>query len=928
MQYRRAVAWIAGKTAHRNGTFNKQETNMAATPPQVDIGASLDKDNQETREWMDALSAVIESEGPERAHFLLEQLLEHARQQSIDMPFSANTGYVNTIEADQEERSPGNLEIEGRLRAYMRWNAMAMVVKANRLHPVDGGDLGGHIGSFASLASMFGAGFNHFWHAESENHGGDCLYIQGHVSPGVYARAYLEGRLTEEQVLNFRQEVDGKGLSSYPHPKLMPNFWQFPTVSMGLGPLMAIYQARFLKYLHARGIANTENRKVWVFCGDGEMDEVESMGAIGLAAREKLDNLVFVINCNLQRLDGPVRGNGKIIQELESEFRGAGWNVLKLIWGSNWDPLLARDKDGALRKVMMDTLDGDYQALKANDGAYVRKHFFGKDPRTLEMVAKMSDDDIWNLRRGGHDSQKVYAAFHSAVNHTGQPSVLLIKTVKGFGMGKIGEGKNNVHQTKKLADEDIKAFRDRFNIPIPDSQLADIPFYKPADDTPEMRYLHERRKALGGYLPHRRVKADEQFTVPSLDTFKSVIDPTAEGREISTTQAYVRFLTQLLRDQALGPRVVPILVDEARTFGMEGLFRQIGIYNPEGQKYTPVDKDQVMYYKEDVKGQILQEGINEAGGMSSWIAAATSYSTNNRIMVPFYVYYSMFGFQRIGDLAWAAGDMQARGFLLGGTSGRTTLNGEGLQHEDGHSHILANTIPNCISYDPTFAHEVGVILHHGLKRMVEKQDNVYFYITLLNENYAMPGLTAGTEEQIIKGMYLCKPGGKAAQRVQLLGSGTILRESMAAQELLEKDWGIAADVWSCPSFNELTREGQDCERHNLLHPTAEPRVSFVSQQLGKSEGPVVASTDYMKAYAEQIRSFIPKGRNYKVLGTDGFGRSDFRSKLREHFEIDRHYIVLAALKALSEDGTLPVAKVAEAIKKYGINTDKINPLYA
>jgi pyruvate dehydrogenase E1 component len=637
---------------------------------------------------------------------------------------------------------------------------------------------------------------------------------------------------------------------------------------------------------------------------------------------------VFVINCNLQRLDGPVRGNGKIIQELEGEFRGAGWNVLKLIWGSNWDPLLARDKDGALRKVMMDTLDGDYQAMKANDGAYVRKHFFGKDPRTLEMVAKMSDDDIWNLRRGGHDSQKVYAAFHSAVNHKGQPTVLLIKTVKGFGMGKIGEGKNNVHQTKKLADEDIKAFRDRFNIPIPDSQLADIPFYKPADDTPEMRYLHERRKALGGYLPHRRVKADEQFTIPSLETFKSVIEPTAEGREISTTQAYVRFLTQLLRDQALGPRVVPILVDEARTFGMEGLFRQIGIYNPEGQKYTPVDKDQVMYYKEDVKGQILQEGINEAGGMSSWIAAATSYSTNNRIMVPFYVYYSMFGFQRIGDLAWAAGDMQARGFLLGGTSGRTTLNGEGLQHEDGHSHILAGTIPNCVSYDPTFAHEVGVILHHGLKRMVENQENVYFYITLLNENYAMPGLKAGTEEQIIKGMYLCKEGAKLTPRVQLLGSGTILRESIAAQELLEKDWGVAANVWSCPSFNELARDGQDAERWNLLHPTDKQRVSFVGQQLAKHTGPVVASTDYMKAFAEQIRPFIPQGRAYKVLGTDGFGRSDFRSKLREHFEINRHYIVVAALKALSEEGTVPVAKVAEAIKKYGINADKINPLYA
>ena len=896
---------------------------MSVTPDQRATVAASDADVQETREWMDALSAVIQSEGPERAHYLLEQLLEHARQNSIDMPFSANTGYVNTIEVDQEERCPGNIEIEERLRAYMRWNAMAMVVKANRHYPEDGGDLGGHIGSFASLAHMFGAGFNHFWHAESADHGGDCLYIQGHVAPGVYARAFMEGRLTEEQLLNFRQETGGKGLSSYPHPKLMPEFWQFPTVSMGLGPLMAIYQARFLKYLHARGIANTENRKVWVFCGDGEMDEVESLGAIGLAAREKLDNLIFVINCNLQRLDGPVRGNGKIVQELEGEFRGSGWNVIKLLWGSEWDPLLARDKDGALRKVMMDTLDGDYQSFKANDGAFVRKNFFGRSPETLAMVAKMSDDDIWALRRGGHDPQKVYAAYHKAVNHKGQPTVLLIKTVKGFGMGKSGEGKNNVHQTKKLTDEDIKIFRDRFNIPVPDSQIADIPFYKPADDTPEMKYLHERRKALGGYLPSRRTRADESFTIPSLENFKSVMEPTAEGREISTTQAYVRFLTQLLRDQALGERVVPILVDEARTFGMEGLFRQIGIY-------TPVDKDQVMYYKEDVKGQILQEGINEAGGMASWIAAATSYSTSNRIMVPFYVYYSMFGFQRIGDLAWAAGDMQARGFLLGGTSGRTTLNGEGLQHEDGHSHILAGTIPNCISYDPTFAHEVGVILHHGLKRMVEKQDNVFYYLTLLNENYAMPGLTPGTEEQIIKGMYLCKPGAEGATgpRVQLLGSGTILRESFAAQKLLAVDWGVTADVWSCPSFNELARDGQACERDNLLHPAATPKVSFVAQQLIGHDGPVVASTDYIKAYAEQIRPFIPKGRTYKVLGTDGFGRSDFRSKLREHFEINRHYIVVAALKALSEDGKVPVAKVVEAIAKYGIQADKTNPLYA
>ncbi len=901
---------------------------MSAQPEGVFDSAANDADAQETREWIDALSAVIASEGRERGHFLLEQLLEQARQSGIDMPFSASTGYVNTIEPSDEERCPGNLEIEERLRAYMRWNAMAMVVKANRLHPADGGDLGGHISSFASVATMFGAGFNHFWHAESENHGGDCLYIQGHSSPGIYARAYLEGRLSEEQLLNFRQEVDGKGLSSYPHPKLMPEFWQFPTVSMGLGPLMAIYQARFLKYLHARGIANTENRKVWVFCGDGEMDEVESLGAIGVAAREKLDNLIFIVNCNLQRLDGPVRGNGKIIQELEGEFRGAGWNVIKLIWGSYWDPLLARDKEGALRKIMMDTLDGDYQAMKANDGAFVRKNFFGRHPKALEMVAKMSDDDIWRLQRGGHDPQKVYAAYHRAVNTKGQPTVMLIKTVKGFGMGKSGEGRNTAHQTKKLTDEDIKAFRDRFNIPVPDDQLADIPFYKPAENTPEMQYLHARREALGGYLPKRRAKADEQLTVPPLEAFKAVLEPTAQGREISTTQAYVRFLTALLRDKEMGPRAVPILVDEARTFGMEGLFRQIGIYNPAGQLYTPQDKDQVSYYKEDKAGQILQEGINEAGGMASWIAAATSYSTSNRIMVPFYIYYSMFGLQRVGDLCWAAGDMQARGFLLGGTSGRTTLNGEGLQHEDGHSHIMAGTIPNCVSYDPTFAHEVGVIMHHGLQRMVEKQENVFYYITLLNENYPMPGLQPGTQEQIIKGMYLCKEGAKLTPRVQLLGSGTILRESLAAQEMLEKEWGVAANVWSCPSFNELARDGQDAERHNLLHPAEPPRQSFVAQQLEKHNGPVVASTDYMKAYAEQIRSFIPRGRTYKVLGTDGFGRSDFRSKLREHFEINRHYIVVAALKALSEEGTVPVAKVVEAIKKYNIKADKINPLYA
>ena len=899
---------------------------FAADPTRLTPG---DPDPQETREWLDALAAVIDREGTPRAHALIEQLLEHARQNGIDLPFSATTGYVNSIELQDEAASPGNLVIEQRLRACMRWNAMAMVVKANRLHPHDGGDLGGHLASYASSATMFSVGFNHFWHADTPEHGGDLLYFQGHSSPGVYARAFLEGRISEDQLLNFRQEVGGKGLSSYPHPKLMPEFWQFPTVSMGLGPLMAIYQARFLKYLHARGIADTSKRKVWVFCGDGEMDEPESLGAIGLAAREKLDNLIFVVNCNLQRLDGPVRGNGKIVQELEGEFRGAGWNVIKLLWGKHWDPLLAKDKDGVLRRIMMEMVDGDYQACKANDGTFVRQSFFGRHPEALKMVEHMSDDEIWRLNRGGHDAQKVYAAYHSAVNHEGQPTVLLIKTVKGFGMGKSGEAKNTAHQTKKLTDEDIKIFRDRFNIPITDEDLPKVPFYKPADNTPEMQYLHERRQALGGYLPQRRVQADEQLAVPELSAFKAVLDPTPEGREISTTQAFVRCLTPLLRDAQLGPRVVPILVDEARTFGMEGLFRQIGIYAPEGQKYTPVDKDQVMYYREDKAGQILQEGINEAGGMSSWIAAATSYSTNNRVMIPFYIYYSMFGLQRVGDLAWAAGDMQARGFLLGGTSGRTTLNGEGLQHEDGHSQLIASTIPNCLSYDPSFAHEVAVIIQDGLKRMVERQENVFYYLTLLNENYAQPGLIEGTEAEIIKGMYLLQEGQSGlAHSVNLLGSGSILRESIAAKALLESDWGVSAHVWSCPSFNELARDGQDAERHNLLHPTQAPRLSFVAQQLVRTQGPVVASTDYVKALPEQIRAFIPAGRSYKVLGTDGFGRSDFRYRLREHFEINRHYIVVATLKALADEGKVAPEQVAQAIAQYGIDADKINPLYA
>ncbi|RJG25411.1 pyruvate dehydrogenase (acetyl-transferring), homodimeric type [Massilia cavernae] len=896
---------------------------MSAQLDQLTAQAANDPDTLETREWLDALEAVIENEGPERAHYLMERLVDLARRRGATIPFSSNTAYVNTIPTHLEEHCPGNLEFEERLRSWMRWNAMAMVVKANRAD----GDLGGHISSFASLANMLGIGFNHFWKAPSEGHGGDLLYIQGHSSPGIYARAYLEGRITEDQLLNFRREVDGKGLSSYPHPKLMPKFWQFPTVSMGLGPLMAIYQARFLKYLHARGIADTENRKVWVFCGDGEMDEPESMGAIGMASRERLDNLVMVVNCNLQRLDGPVRGNGKIIQELEADFRGAGWNVVKVIWGPGWDTLLAKDKDGILQRVMMETVDGEYQNYKAKDGAYVRKNFFGKHPDLLKMVANMTDDDIWRLTRGGHDPHKIYAAFKNAQDNKGSPTVLLVKTVKGFGMGKSGEARNTAHQTKKLDDEAIREMRDRFAIPIPDDKLKDIPFFKPAEDSPEMQYLHERRKALGGYLPQRREKAEEALPVPELSAFQNVLDATAEGREISTTQAFVRIISALLRDQHLAQRIVPILVDESRTFGMEGLFRQIGIFNQQGQLYEPVDKDQVMYYREDKAGQILQEGINEAGGMSSWIAAATSYSTNNRVMIPFYTFYSMFGMQRIGDLAWAAGDMRARGFLMGGTAGRTTLNGEGLQHEDGHSHIMAATIPNCMPYDPTFGHELAVIVHDGLRRMVANQEDVYYYITIMNENYPQPGLKAGSEEGILKGMYLLQEGAAdAKQRVQLIGSGTILRESIAAAELLQNDWGIAADVWSAPSLTLIARDGQDAERWNLVNPTAEQRVPYVTSLMKDTSGPIIATTDYMRLFAEQIRAFIPKDRTYRVLGTDGFGRSDSRVKLREFFEVNRYYVTVAALKSLADEGKIEASVVADAVAKYGIDPNKPNPV--
>ncbi|MYM30460.1 pyruvate dehydrogenase (acetyl-transferring), homodimeric type [Duganella sp. CY15W] len=894
---------------------------MSAVENQVT--ANTDPDAQETKEWLDALAAVLEQEGPERAHYLMERLIDLARQSGSDIPFSANTAYVNTIPAHLETHCPGNLEYEEKLRSWMRWNAMAMVVKANRVD----GDLGGHLSSFASLANMLGIGFNHFWKAPSDTHGGDLLYIQGHSSPGVYARAFLEGRLTEEQLTHYRREVDGKGLSSYPHPKLMPNFWQFPTVSMGLGPLMAIYQARFLKYLHARSIADTTDRKVWAFCGDGEMDEPESLGAIGMAAREKLDNLVIVVNCNLQRLDGPVRGNGKIIQELEADFRGAGWNVVKVIWGPGWDALLKQDKEGILRKVMMETVDGEYQNYKAKDGAYVRKHFFGKHPKLLEMVANMTDDDIWRLTRGGHDPHKIYAAFKVAQEHKGQPTVLLVKTIKGFGMGKHGEARNTAHNTKKLTDEAVREMRDRYSIPIPDDKLADIPFYKPADDSPEIKYLHERRAALGGYLPARRPQADEKLTVPPLSAFQNVLDATAEGREVSSTQTYVRILTTLLKDPSVGPRIVPVLVDESRTFGMEGLFRQVGIFNQQGQLYEPVDKDQVMYYREDKAGQILQEGINEAGGMSSWIAAATSYSTNNRVMIPFYTYYSMFGMQRIGDLVWAAADMRARGFLMGGTAGRTTLNGEGLQHEDGHSHLFAAAVPNCMPYDPTFGHEVAVIIQDGMRRMVEEQEDVFYYITIMNENYAHPGIKPGQEEGILKGMYLLQEGDKKAkQRVQLIGSGTILRESIFAAELLQKDWDIAADVWSAPSLTLVARDGQDAERWNLVNPAKEQRVPYVTQLLKDTSGPIVATTDYMRAFAEQIRAFIPKDRTYRVLGTDGFGRSDTRAALREFFEVNRYYIVVAALKSLAEEGKIDVKVVEQAVTKYNLDPNKPNPV--
>ena len=877
-----------------------------------------DLDPQETQEWVEAMEAVVERDGFERAQFLLRELADHAVLSGVGSPYSANTPYLNTIPPELEVRSKGDQELEHKIRSIIRWNAVVMVMRANR----DSSDLGGHIASFASSATLYDVGFNHFWQAVGKDHGGDLVFFQGHSAPGIYARAFVEGRLTEEQMDNFRRESDGKGVPSYPHPWLMKDFWQFPTVSMGLGPIMAIYQARFLKYLHNRGLADTTGRKVWAFLGDGETDEPQSLGAIGLASRENLDNLIFVINCNLQGLDGPVRGNGKIIQELEGDFRGAGWNVIKVIWGSYWDPLLAKDTEGFLRKRMDEAIDGEYQAFKAKGGAYTRAHFFGKYPELLEMVSNMSDEDIWRLNRGGHDPHKIYAAYHSAVSHTGQPTVILAKTVKGYGMGGSGEAINITHSQKKMKMDDLKSFRDRFQVPISDKEVEQMSFYRPPDDAPELEYLKQCRTALGGHLPARRTKGDS-LDIPALTIFERLLQETGE-REISTTQALVQAMTLLCKDKNIGQRIVPIVPDEARTFGMEGMFRQIGIYAHEGQKYEPVDRDQLMYYKENQSGQLLEEGITEDGAMSSWIASATAYSNSGIQMIPFYIFYSMFGFQRIGDLVWAAGDMQARGFLIGATSGRTTLNGEGLQHEDGHSQIMAGNVPNCVSYDPTFSHELMVIMQNGMERMFKKQENVFYYITTMNENYSHPGLIKGQEKNIVKGMYLLQKGKKGKTRVQLLGSGSILREAIAAADLLSADYKVEADIWSCTSFNQLKRDGDDVSRWNMLHPDKKPKMSHVEKCLLDTDGPVVAATDYVKLFADQIRAYVP--RSYSVLGTDGFGRSDSRQALRKHFEVDRYYIAVAALNALMEDGSVSFKTVNAAIKKYGIDPNKNNPL--
>ncbi|MGZ4259231.1 MAG: pyruvate dehydrogenase (acetyl-transferring), homodimeric type [Solirubrobacteraceae bacterium] len=877
-------------------------------------GAGADIDAVETTEWLEALDSVVEHDGPARARQLLTLLLERAQHSGTGPIASLNPPYVNTIAPEREAKLPGDPALERRLRSIVRWNAIAMVVRANKVSS----ELGGHIATYQSVATLMEVGFNHFWRAPSEAHGGDLVYFQGHSSPGNYARSYLEGRLTEDQLDGFRQEVSRDGLASYPHPWLMPDYWQFPTVSLGIGAITSIYQARFMKYLKARGLSDTDARKVWVFLGDGEMDEPESMGAIGLAGRERLDNLIWVVNCNLQRLDGPVRGNGKIIQELESDFRGAGWNVIKVVWGSRWDPLLAADTDGALVRVMDECVDGDYQTFKSRDGAYVREHFFGRDPRLLKRVEHMSDDEIWLLNRGGHDQQKVYAAYHEAVRHTGQPTVILAKTIKGYGMGVSGEGQMTTHQAKKMTEDALLAFRDRFELPLTDEQVRAAEYYKPAENSREMQYLRECRASLGGSLPVRRKRA-EPLTVPDLDLFNSQLEGTGD-REISTTMAFVRVLAALLRDKQIGRHIVPIIPDESRTFGMEGLFRQVGIYSPFGQKYQPQDSEQLMFYKEDEHGQILEEGITEAGSISSFMAAGTSYSAHDVQMVPFYIYYSMFGYQRVGDLVWAAADQRTRGFMLGGTAGRTTLNGEGLQHEDGHSHLLFSVVPNCRAYDPTFGYEVAVIIQDGLRRMVVDQEDVFYYVTLMNENYRHPPMPEDAQEGILRGMYLLwETPDDDRPRVQLMGSGTILREVLAAAEMLHSDFGIGADVWSVTSFTELRRDGIEVERHNMLHPLEEQRSAYVTDCLRDRRGPVIASTDYLRAFADQIRQWVPD--HYRVLGTDGFGRSDFRHALRRFFEVDRHYVVVAALKELADNGEIDPRHVQDAIERYHLDPD-------
>jgi len=881
-----------------------------------------DEDMLETREWEESIEAVIKAVGPERARYLLTKTLARAYEAGAEPPDTIRTPYLNTIPADKDLPYPGNREVEIKLNAIIRWNAMAMVVRANK----DPAEPGGHIASFQSSANMYAVGFNHFWRAATEEHGGDMIYFQGHLAPGMYSRAFLEGRITEDQLKNFRREVGGNGVSSYPHPWLMPEFWQFPTVSMGIGPISAIYQARFMKYLHNRGLIDAKDRMVWAFLGDGEMDEPESSSALSLASREKLDNLVFVINCNLQRLDGPVRGNGKIIQELEGNFRSAGWNVVKLIWGSGWDELLAKDHNGLLRKRMEECLDGDYQTMKARGGAYIREHFFGKYPELLKMVEHMSDDEVFlKLARGGHDVVKLNSAYQNAVD-SDRPTLILPKTVKGYGMGELGEGMNMNHQQKKMGTDAMRRFAARFNLEVTDEQVENVEFILPAPDSEEMKYLHAKRKALGGYIPTRRLNGDK-LEIPSYkEMHKGILDDTGE-RTISTTMALVRIMVSIARDKKLGPRLVPIVSDEARTFGMEGMFRQIGIYNPAGQLYTPQDAGTIMPYKEDAKGQLLQEGINEAGALASWIAASTSYSNHGVTMIPVYIFYSMFGFQRIGDLAWSASDSRARGFLIGGTSGRTTLNGEGLQHQDGHSQLFASFIPNCIAYDPTFHYELAVIFQEGMRRMYEEQESVWYYITTLNENYHHPAMPKDSDEGILKGMYRLSEGASSGPKVNLLGCGSILRESMAAVEILAEDHGVSADVWSTTSLNELSRDGQDVGRWKALHPTAKKKkVSWVEKCLGSDPAPTVASTDYMRMFPEQIRPLV-KGI-YHTLGTDGFGRSDSREALRHHFEVDRYYITITALNALVEAGAKKPKDVADAIKKYGIDPDKLNPLYA